>query len=95
MQDGVPPALPGSELVERGIRDLAGRRASREALLLSRFASRFADVGLPLPASLDDPDRRLYELIAATEGTGAHSAYNALTRRIVSFLEAAERARRR
>ena len=44
------------------------------------------DVGDPLP----DADRRLYMLLAEHEGTGAHAAYNALTRRLVSFMHAAE-----
>jgi hypothetical protein len=84
--------LPGYELVERGVEDLAHHRVTRESLLLSRFSARFADAGMPLPASLEEPDRRLYELLVSVEGDAAHSAYNALTRRIVSFLRAAERA---
>jgi len=40
---------------------------------------------------VDRPSHRLYELVAEGEG-GAHSRYNALVGRIVSFAQAAERA---
>jgi hypothetical protein len=38
------------------------------------------------------PSHRLYELLAQTDGSAAHSRYNALVRRIVSFARAAEHA---
>jgi hypothetical protein len=92
----IQEGLPGAELVKRGLLDLEDGRVSREALLVSRFSSRLAALGTPLAAApLEDADTRLYALLQATEGNGAHSAYNALTRRIVSYLRAAERARSR
>jgi hypothetical protein len=42
-------------------------------------------IGEPLP----DADRELDLLLDEREGGGAHSAYNALTRRLVSFMRAA------
>ena len=42
------------------------------------------------PFGGDYPEHRLYDLLAATHGDGAHSQYNALIRRLVSFERAAE-----
>lgn len=81
--------LPGADLVDRGVRDLAAGRVSVEALLVSRASARLRSCGVavePLP----DADRELYLLLHEREGSGAHSAYNALTRRLVSFMHAAE-----
>jgi hypothetical protein len=96
MATATPDELPGSELVARGLTDLAAGRETRYALLLSRFSSRLQEAGVELPsAPLPDAELRLYELLSGSEGAGAHSAYNALTRRLVSYLRAAERARDR
>lgn len=85
---------PGSELVQQGMQDLRTGRVTCEALLLSRFASRLASCGYPLPVPpLPDAEIRMYELLGETEGTAAHSAYNALTRRLISFMSAAGKAR--
>jgi hypothetical protein len=82
--------LPGADLVERGVRDLGAGRCSVEALLVSRASIRLRCCGIVMGDPLRDADRRLYELLAIDEGTGAHAAYNALTRRLVSFMHAAE-----
>jgi hypothetical protein len=37
-----------------------------------------------------DPEHRLYEMLAKTDPDSAHSRYNALIRRLVSFERAAE-----
>lgn len=84
--------LPGADLVDRGVRDLAAGRTSVEALLVSRASTRLRSCGVAIDAPEPDADRRLYELLAACEGTGAHAAYNGLTRRLVSFMRAAEHA---
>lgn len=39
----------------------------------------------------DDPESRLYRLLGQTHGNEAHSQYNALIRRLVSFERALER----
>lgn len=88
--DGVSDDLPGADLVARGVRDLASGRCTVEALLVSRASTRLRSCGVPIAGPLPDADRRLYELLAESEGTGAHAAYNALTRRLVSFMHAAE-----
>jgi hypothetical protein len=38
----------------------------------------------------DHPERRLYDLLARDDADSAHSRYNALLRRLVSFEDAAE-----
>jgi hypothetical protein len=82
--------LPGEELVIRGMEDLARGVESVEALLVSIGAPRLARAGYPVEAPLPSPELRLYELLAERDPDGAHSAYNALLRRLVSFERAAE-----
>jgi hypothetical protein len=86
-------ALPGAELVERGLRDLEAEVVSVEALLVSIGASRLRALGYAVGSPLADADLRLYEVLARDDPDGAHSAYNALVRRLVSFERAAECAR--
>ena len=82
--------LPGANLVERGVRDLADGHCSVDALLVSRASVRLRACGVAMGDPLPDADRRLYELLATDMETGAHARYNALTRRLVSFMHAAE-----
>ena len=69
------------------MRDLgAGRTATAAALLVAIGAPRLRDLGVELPADLPaEPEKRLYELLAADDADAAHSRYNALIRRLVSF----------
>lgn len=84
-------ALPGGEIVERGLRDLAEGRETEEALLVSIGAARLMAAGIPVPdLRFDHPERRLYDLLARDDADSAHSRYNALLRRLVSFEDAAE-----
>lgn len=88
------PEFPGAEIVEAGLRDLNAGRETKEALLVAIGAPRLRALGFPLPASLKpDPEHRLYALLYLEEGNGAHSSYNALIRRLVSFERAAECAK--
>jgi hypothetical protein len=82
--------LPGSDLVEAGIRDLESGRETVEALLVSIGARRLTAVGLKLPPTLAEPETRLYELLAREDEDSAHGRYNALIRRLVSYERAAE-----
>jgi hypothetical protein len=82
--------LPGAELVNRGVRDLATGHSSVEALLVSRASSRLRSCGVAVGEPLPNAERELYRLLAERDGSGAHSAYNALARRLVSFMHAAE-----
>jgi hypothetical protein len=83
-------ALPGANLVERGIADLGARRETAEALLVSIGAPRLRSLGYELPSPFDSPEHRLYLRLAREKGNAAHSAYNALIRRLVSFERAAQ-----
>ena len=88
-------AFPGGDLIEKGLRDLAAGKETEEALLISIGAERLKAAGVSVPAgTFDGPERRLYELLAREDQDSAHSRYNALLRRLVSFEDAAECAGR-
>ena len=82
-------SLPGSELIEQGIRDLASGAETVESLLVSLSAERLRALGIAVPSAFADAELRLYQLLAAQHGDGAHARYNALIRRVVSFQRAA------
>jgi hypothetical protein len=82
--------LPGADLIEAGHADLSRGAISVEALLVSVGASRLRRSGIDVPAGIPDPEARLYELLARSDPDSAHSRYNALIRRLVSFERAAE-----
>ena len=78
-------ALPGADLVARGLADLTAGDESVEALLVSLASMKLRDLGLEVPAPLDDPELRLYRLLEREHGDAAHGRYNSLVRRLVSF----------
>jgi len=82
--------LPGGDLVAKGLGDLAASKETVEALLVSIAAPRLRQRGLPVAAPLSDPEHRLYERLAREGEDSAHSRYNALLRRLVSFESALE-----
>jgi len=83
--------LPGNELIELGVRDLTEGRETIEALLVAVGAPRLKRLGIDLPDELpDNPEHRLYALLERDGSDSAHSRYNALIRRLVSFERAAE-----
>ncbi|MGH9391012.1 MAG: hypothetical protein ACRD1Z_15455 [Vicinamibacteria bacterium] len=86
--------LPGEDLIEKGRQDLARGEETIEALLVSIGAPRLARIGLDLPDAIPSPERRLYERLFREGPDSAHSRYNALIRRLVSFERAAECAAR-
>jgi hypothetical protein len=85
--------LPGHELVEEGLRDLAANRVTDCSLLLQIAAPKLAGLGVPIqvlqPAT--PYEHQLYERLEERLGSGAHSYYNSLIRRIVSYAHALER----
>jgi hypothetical protein len=83
-------SLPGEDLIERGLADLERGTESIEALLVSIGAPRLRRAGIEVPRTIPSPERRLYDLLAETDPDSAHSRYNALIRRLVSFERAAE-----
>jgi hypothetical protein len=82
--------FPGGDLVLQGIVDLEHRRETIESLLVSIGAPRLRHAGLAFGQTFDDPEHRLYHLLAATDSDSAHSRYNAYIRRLVSFERAIE-----
>ena len=95
--------LPGAELVHAGIEALhavaCGERDdfSQEALLVAIGAKRLRAAGLALPDVPrwpKQPELALYETIRDAH-SDAHSRYNALIRRLVSFERAFEARNRR
>ena len=83
-------AFPGGDLIRQGLEDLAAGRESEAALLVLIGAPRLRALGLPVPEDNSSPsEHRLYERLACTDPDSAHSRYNALVRRLVSFERAA------
>jgi hypothetical protein len=83
-------ALPGEDLIETGIADLGRGVDSVEALLVSIGAPRLRRIGFDIPRTIASPETALYERLAESDQDSAHSRYNALIRRLVSFERAAE-----
>ncbi len=90
----VSDALPGADLIREGLRDLADGVESIPSLLVLVGAPRLRRLGFDVP---DDtpyfPEDRLYERLASIHGDSAHSQYNALIRKLVSFERASECAK--
>ncbi len=88
--DPIRADLPGADLVQAGLADLERGQESAEALLVLVGAPRLVALGVPVPASpVAAPEHSLYLALAAASGDAAHSRYNALIRRLVSFERAA------
>ena len=88
-------AIPGSDLIEAGLEDLHDGRQTVASLLVAIGAPRLRRIGLELPKEMlkdlsDYPEHRLYDLLAKDDSDSAHSRYNALIRKLVSFERAAE-----
>ena len=83
--------IPGSDLIEAGLEDLHGGRQTVASLLVAIGAPRLRRIGLELPKDLPtSPEHRLYDVLAEDDSDSAHSRYNALIRKLVSFERAAE-----
>ena len=88
--------LPGGDLLAAGLEDLSRGVESVPALLAQIGAPRLRQLAIEVPAR--DPssplaEHRLYEILAREHGDGAHSRYNALIRKLVSFTRAIACAR--
>lgn len=89
---GSQASVPGADLVNEGIADLTAGRETEPALLVALAAPRLRAIGIDVPPGASiHPEHRLYEVISE-DHAGAHSRYNALLRRMVSFARAAEHA---
>ena len=88
--------LPGADLIRAGINDLAQGRISEPALLVLVGQPRLESCGVQAnftrPPGITQPrvTHALYELVENRCGRDAHSQYNALLRRLTSFLHALE-----
>lgn len=79
-------SLPGNDLIETGVEDLRNQRQTIAALLVAIGAPKLRSLGLEVPDNLpSNPEHRLYDLLSNSEPDSAHSKYNALIRRLVSF----------
>jgi hypothetical protein len=88
-------ACPGHDLVTAGLEDLAAGRETVAAMLVGMASPRLQALGIAVPACWERaPSHRLYELLER-DGPGAHSQYNALVGRMVSFARAAEQLTQR
>lgn len=78
--------------MDQGLADLAAGRETVPALVVMAAAPRLRALGLDIPSDgAAQASHRLYALLAQ-DGDDAHSRYNALVGRIVSFARAAEHA---
>lgn len=79
------PDLPGDELIDAGVRDLAGGRRTVAALVVSIGAPRLRLLGIDVVAPIADAEHELFRVLAEQDADAAHGRYNALVRRLVSF----------
>lgn len=82
---------PGQELIDEGISDLLEGKETVSSLLVMIGAPRLRRLGVFVPeVSITSPEHRLYQKLSELNPNAAHSQYNALIRRLVSFERAAE-----
>jgi hypothetical protein len=87
MNDG----LPGADLIEVGLADLHAGRETIAALLVAIGSPRLRRLGLDIPDNIpENPEHRLYDMLASDDSDSAHSHYNAYLRKLVSYERAAE-----
>lgn len=87
--------LPGGDIVDTGLADLAVGTISVESLVVSLAAPRLRREGVPIGSVQADPEDRLYELLSRATGDLAHARYTAYLQQIASFADACRVARRR
>lgn len=97
MSDEALQNLPGAEIVLPGLADLKEGRESVNASAVQAAAPRLRRAGIDAPSATGDTPAAhvLYRQLSAELGDAAHSRYNAILDRVVSFAGAAERARSR
>jgi len=85
--------LPGHDLIAQGLEDLAAGVETTEALLVSIGAPRLRELGIQVSDPIPGSEHLLYAFLSRTDPDSAHSRYNALIRRLVSFERALACAR--
>jgi hypothetical protein len=87
--------LPGADLVQQGLTDLAARTTSEHALLVLVGEPRLRALGISIPKGrpvVQGPvEHALYDHLEQEYGKDAYSRYNSLLRRMNSFAHALER----
>lgn len=89
-------ALPGAEIVLKGLADLDAGHQTAEGAAVQVAATRLRSGGLTVPQrepGAGEPGHDLYRLLA--DDPDPHSRYNAILRRVDSFARALEGARAR
>jgi hypothetical protein len=82
--------IPGADLVDEGLRDMTAGIESVPAMLVAIGAPRLRRLGIAVPPVSGRPEHRLYSMLSSQYGAAAHTRYNALVRRLVSFERALE-----
>ena len=88
--------IPGEALVAAGLEALQRGEHSVEALLVAVGAPRLRALGIAVPDTgrlPPHPELALYRAVGRAHPGDAHSRYNALLRRLVSFERELERRR--
>ena len=95
MSDDSLKRLPGAEIVLPGLSDLKAGRETINASAVQSAAPRLRRAGLNVPSATGPTPaaHALYRQLSDELGDAAHSRYNAILSRVVSFAGAAERAR--
>lgn len=86
--------LPGAELVNKGLADLARGEETVESLLVSIGGPKLHSLGVTFTSPFANPEHRLYSLLGRQHGDNAHGQYNALIHRLVSYERALACVRR-
>jgi hypothetical protein len=89
--------LPGGNMIDQGLEDLANERETPESLMVALAAPRLAREGVPIPRTprISDADHRLYRLLEHQDGDLAHARYLARLRLLESFADACRAFRER
>ena len=85
--------LPGGDMVDAGLAELADRKVTVLSLLVSLAAPRLRREGVPLSPVHANPEDRLFRLLSRSAGDLAHARYRAHLRQVSSFADACRRAR--
>jgi hypothetical protein len=96
-QTNLEAALPGGDLVATGLNDLSQHRVTDCSLLVLIAAPRLRQLGIEIPDQFaSEPfEHQLYSRLSERLGDAAHSYYNSLIRRIVSYARALEQEQSR
>ncbi len=87
--------MPGADLIDKGLRDMAGEVESVEGLLIAIAATRLRREGVPVPAiAWPDPELRCYRQLEEEHGEMAHARYLALLQQVLSFADACHLVRK-